>query len=288
MRNIHLIPTDKPSRLYLGNNGNFVFGMIQTSIQSRNDDFTNQNIYITSDEEIKEGDWYYDTKDLESLVPIYQRSQNLKFYSGCKKIILTTDGDLISNGVQAIDDEFLEWFVKNPSCEKVEVKRNKKLSNKSIWDAVEGDLVFNNHNCGGVITQLSNDIRVHIISENGEGYMETAITSDNGLDTLVINNYKVYEYSDYKIIIPKEKQKQHLIEMMKSDEELGLYEEPKQETLEHTSKFIVFTLQDSEDWVQYSIPLDSFEKADNFCQQFRDKKMSYLICQTLKQGYNGK
>ena len=65
-------------------------------------------------------------------------------------------------------------------------------------------------------------------------------------------------------------------------------EEPQQETLEHKSKFIVFTLQDSEDWVQHSIPLDSFEKADNFCQQFRDKKMSYLICQTLKQGYNGK
>jgi hypothetical protein len=39
----------------------------------------------------------------------------------CKKIILTTDQDLIADGVQAIDDTFLEWFVKNPSCEKVEV-----------------------------------------------------------------------------------------------------------------------------------------------------------------------
>lgn len=64
-----------------------------------------ENIYITSDEEIKEGDWYYDTKDLESLVPIYQRSQDLKFYSGCKKIILTTDVDLIANGVQTIQEE---------------------------------------------------------------------------------------------------------------------------------------------------------------------------------------
>jgi hypothetical protein len=33
-----------------------------------------------------------------------------------KKIILTTDPDF---GVQSIDDEFLEWFVKNPSCEEV-------------------------------------------------------------------------------------------------------------------------------------------------------------------------
>lgn len=65
-------------------------------------------------------------------------------------------------------------------------------------------------------------------------------------------------------------------------------EEPKQETPEHNSKFIVFTYQDSEDWTQYSIPLDSFQKADEFAQQFRDKKISYLICKTVKQGYNGK
>jgi hypothetical protein len=30
-----------------------------------------------------------------------------------KKIILTTDLDLIKDGVQSIDNEFLEWFVKN-------------------------------------------------------------------------------------------------------------------------------------------------------------------------------
>ena len=40
-----------------------------------------------------------------------------------KKIILTTDQELIEEGIQAIDDEFLEWFVKNPSCEFVEVKK---------------------------------------------------------------------------------------------------------------------------------------------------------------------
>jgi hypothetical protein len=34
----------------------------------------------------------------------------------------------------------------------------------------------------------------------------------------------------------KEEQKQHLIDMMKSDEKLGLYEEPKQETLEEAAE----------------------------------------------------
>jgi hypothetical protein len=42
-------------------------------------------------------------------------------YSTDKKIILTTDQDLIADGIQAIDDTFLEWFCKNPSCEFIEV-----------------------------------------------------------------------------------------------------------------------------------------------------------------------
>jgi len=33
------------------------------------------------------------------------------------KVILTTNDLLIKDGVQAIDDEFLEWIVKNPSCQ---------------------------------------------------------------------------------------------------------------------------------------------------------------------------
>jgi len=115
MKNIHILPTDKPSRLYLGNNGNFVFGMIQTSIQSRNDDFTNQDLYITSDEEIKEGDWVITpTNDIIEWAKVFRPNG--------KKIILTTNKKLIRYGVQAIDDDFLEWFVKNPSCESVVVK----------------------------------------------------------------------------------------------------------------------------------------------------------------------
>ena len=39
------------------------------------------------------------------------------------KVILTTNKLLIKDGVQAIDEEFLEWFVKNPSCERVEFEK---------------------------------------------------------------------------------------------------------------------------------------------------------------------
>jgi hypothetical protein len=116
MKNIHILPTDKPSRLYLGNNGNFVFGMMQTSIQSRNDDFTNQNTHITSNKDINEND-YIITKDGRLVQVSYLLSKDL---DGASKVILTTDQSL--DGVQAIDDEFLKWFVNNSNCEYIEVE----------------------------------------------------------------------------------------------------------------------------------------------------------------------
>jgi hypothetical protein len=79
----------------------------------------NQNIYITSDEEIKDGDWYYDCGDVNFICKAFKHTTQQ--YQRVK-IILTTDQDLIKDGVQSIPDEFLEWFVKNPSCEKVELK----------------------------------------------------------------------------------------------------------------------------------------------------------------------
>lgn len=121
MKNIHILPTDKPSRLYIGDNQNFVFGFTQTSIQSRNDCFTNQHIYITSDEEIKEGNWVLNISN-DKIFKQDNSKPDTYTLSFWRKIILTTDQDLIKDGVQSIDDDFLEWFVKNPSCEEIEVE----------------------------------------------------------------------------------------------------------------------------------------------------------------------
>jgi hypothetical protein len=113
-KNIWLLPTNEPSRLYFNNNDkNLQFCKVDKKCTPLK---INQNIYITSDEEIKEGDWYiYGERILQAKFthkPLYK-----------VKIILTTDTKLITDGVQAIEDEFLEWFVKNPSCERVEVKK---------------------------------------------------------------------------------------------------------------------------------------------------------------------
>jgi hypothetical protein len=75
-------------------------------------------VYITSNEEPKEGDSYI-IKGFKSVYKITSTMEILVVKDVAKKIILTTDQDLIADGVQAIDDKFLEWFVKNPSCEEV-------------------------------------------------------------------------------------------------------------------------------------------------------------------------
>jgi lipoate-protein ligase A len=114
MKNIHVLPTDKPSRLH---EYDFLspMGLSKEPLQWR----LGRNIYITSDEEdINEND-YIITADGRLVQVSYLLSKDLEEAS---KVILTTDQDLIKDGVQAIDDEFLEWFVKNPSCEEVEVE----------------------------------------------------------------------------------------------------------------------------------------------------------------------
>ena len=119
MKNIHILPTDKPSRLYLSDYGK----ELNLSGYPLRNYTTGQHIFITSDEEIKSGDWYY----LPRTNSFYKCNDdptelNLERRLGVAKIILTDNKDLIKDGVQAIDDEFLEWFVKNPSCEYVEVE----------------------------------------------------------------------------------------------------------------------------------------------------------------------
>jgi len=175
MKNIHVLPTPKPSRVYkhLGRElKHTVRYFEQKGLLC-----INQNIYITNSEEIKEGDYvlYHEDKISQVLginIDELKLDRGGVWRSSCKKIILTTDQDLIKDGVQAIDDEFLEWFVKNPSCEYVVVKYQ-------YWKEI-------------------NDVGKYT----------------------------------YKIIIPSEEQKQHLIDMMKSDEELGLYDESREIKIE--------------------------------------------------------
>ena len=119
MKNIHILPTLKLSRLhyYYYFDGQPVYGLSPTNLSWRN----GRHLYITSDENKKLKDYVYDVQthnifridnysELES-------AQNEQY----KKIILTTDLELIVEGVQAIDDKFLQWFIKNHECEFIKI-----------------------------------------------------------------------------------------------------------------------------------------------------------------------
>ena len=121
MKNIHILPKNIFNQLGVDHYG-------KTPTQIKIAEFLiSKHIHITSDEEIKEGDWTLMFDDFGNLFLCDKPQQYLgiekghHLNKGLRKIILTTDPTLIADGVQPIDDEFLEWFVKNPSCEFVEV-----------------------------------------------------------------------------------------------------------------------------------------------------------------------
>jgi hypothetical protein len=108
MKNIHVLPTDNYSQLVNSTSkyGGLFLSKYYSPMKDMGDSY--QNIYITSDEEIKEEDWCLDI----FLQAIFQANSfmGIKTKNTARKIILTTDQDLIKDGVQAIDDTFLEWF----------------------------------------------------------------------------------------------------------------------------------------------------------------------------------
>ena len=123
MKNIILLPTEKASRLYLYDEILKLGDLVIVTIKYTG--AVNQHLYITNDEEIKVGDYFIESLGLPDSYLVHKLSKEWKdkesFYRRCTKVILTTDADLIEDRVESIDDEFLEWFVKNPNCEEVEI-----------------------------------------------------------------------------------------------------------------------------------------------------------------------
>jgi hypothetical protein len=206
MKNLHVLPTDKPSRLWTNN---LRRRLELDEFPERHPTNIAKHIYITSDQEPKEGDWvvenhtfkrqpyigkcFYPKNDGTVTDEILKRDllsvkyeghyETLALKHNCKKITLTTDQDLIKDSVQAIDDEFLEWFVKNPSCERVEIETFE----------VEDYVGFAGH-----------------------------------------TGYPTF-HNEYKIIIPKEEPEQSVEEYTQQGLE-KYFEEPEQETLEEAAE----------------------------------------------------
>jgi hypothetical protein len=118
MKNIILLPTEKYTDIVHSTSkyGGLFLSRHYSPTKEMGDSY--QHIYITSDEKIKEGDWCIVGNGVSKLNTQFTSKEEIN--TNWKKIILTTDQSL--DGVQEIDDEFLQWFVQNPSCEWVEVE----------------------------------------------------------------------------------------------------------------------------------------------------------------------
>ena len=173
MKNIFLIPTDKPSRLYYHSD---LKHLVLTNKTMLREFVINQNIYITSNSKFVRDEYITDGMEVMKATPKLVDAQGLVDRRDWKKILMTTDPELIKDGVHPIGEDFLQWFVKNPTCIKVEVVYG--LFNPMGRQVDPNDLGQNHSKC-------------------------------------------VWKY---KIITTKEEQKQHLIDMMKGDEELGMYD----------------------------------------------------------------
>ncbi len=117
-QNIFVLPTNGESRLHLANNKTIIKSLEPTG-ESDLYKSVPIHIYITNNEDIKEDvyQWYID-----SVLNEPYNSGGAQYSSKQNVVLLTTDPKLIADGVQEINDDFLNWFVNNSSCEYVEVK----------------------------------------------------------------------------------------------------------------------------------------------------------------------
>jgi hypothetical protein len=137
MKNIHLIPTEKPSRLCIDNSCNELNYSEVEGLNSKH--ITNQNIYITNDEKVEIGEYglgyaHGIKNGIGSGWFLFKHdgSNQAKLNALCtdtKKVIITNDSELIKDGVQAVDDGFLVWFIDNPNSKVIKIEKE-QVNNK--------------------------------------------------------------------------------------------------------------------------------------------------------------
>jgi hypothetical protein len=152
MKNLYLISTNRPSRLVLDTINNNLF--LTTTEDFGTDIMKFQNIYITNDEPIK--NWYIRNGNLYRCSGITIPQEN------DKNVIMTTSQDLIEDGVQAISEEFLEWFVHNADDSGVLFDRCEVEKEKVILGEVLGT-TYIDYNYKIIIPQETN--KTHYLDE---------------------------------------------------------------------------------------------------------------------------
>lgn len=115
-----------------------------------------QELYITSEEALKPGDWYINTSlDLSQQAPeIHAKKSDFvahkkdPLFKYCKKIFLTTDPVL---GIKEVPDTFLEYLVKHPLCDEIKITFEESCCGKcdGVNNICFADMVCEKHKMQG-------------------------------------------------------------------------------------------------------------------------------------------
>ena len=191
-----MLPTDKNNLLTHKSNGHLVYNpTLSSTKESRK--YQPQNLYITTDEEIKEGDYYMTDAG------VFKCSvESKRELSNFRKLIATTDTQLTglckeweefdgdwhkSNrlGLPSIPQSFIETYCKNP-VDKVMVEYQERLEFESAEDYSYG--------CGIELKLTSNnELIIHQIEEKMKKRkkMKYNITSDRELQELALQKHPI-------------------------------------------------------------------------------------------------
>jgi hypothetical protein len=143
----------------------------------------NELYIISNNEDINENS-YIITQDSRLVKVSYLLSKDNQ--QGGNKVILTTNKLLIKDGVQPIEDYFLEWFVNNPSCEFVEVEKEMICQNCGLNNC-------DNLKCRGYENVLNYEIIIPQKEPKQETLEEAAIEYYNQFDTLPVVRFDAFK-----------------------------------------------------------------------------------------------
>ncbi len=184
MKNIVLLPSNEKTRLVRvftdALRENFV---LKLDIEV-NDSFKEYvNLYIIShDEDLVLGGYHFNSKYGDELQKTNQRDIDSRKYWEAddyyiSKILLTTDLELVKDGIQEVPESFLNWFLENPSCEHVELKQEKLHPGEFMDDSYPKDF-----------------LNYQIVFQNGESLIDAAN------EYARYDNTKSYEFSSDTLI----------------------------------------------------------------------------------------
>lgn len=205
-----MLPTDKATRVFLSNIDNKILLMneARTIPFNQNNTLTGQHLYITSNEEIEEGDWYIYTdllnrKSLHRALPSTTNELGNK-----KKIIATTDRNLGLSGycddgipldnkgnmfkpLPKPSNEFLKKFCKEGGIWEVMVEYDEDYEMVS-YETGEAPIFFNK-----IKVAPDNTITIHPVEERMYSKEEVMELMEKSWDmSLEVNrNISNYYYS---------------------------------------------------------------------------------------------